>query len=273
MAGLKRASQGRGREADPLAHIHRLQQNRLFRNASGTFFVEGVRNFVRAVDHKFEFETLVFSEKLLTVPVARKLLRQKRREGVPCASLNPEQFRQFSRTERASGIGAIVRQRWAKLSEISPDEGLCWVILDQVRSAGNFGTLIRTADAVGAAGFILLDNQVDPFAPDVVRASMGSLFAQQFVRTTLPELQRWMQLSDCWAIGASPDGTADLHQFDYSRSSLLFLGEERKGLTTDQRSLCREFIRIPMVGTADSLNLAVAGSLMMYEMLRGKREQ
>lgn len=253
-----------------LAQIKRLQFERTHRDASRLFYIEGVRNFVKVIDNSFHISVIIYSEKLLTAPLARKLVRSSRRSGVPCINLTPEQFRSVSYTERASGVGAIAQQRWSKLSDISPDTGLCWVALETVRSSGNLGTLIRTSEAVGGAGFIFLGASIDPFDPDVIRASMSSLFSQKFVRTSLPALANWLHRYDCLAIGASPDGIIDLHKFNYPRSRLLFLGEERQGLTEEQRKLCQHLVKIPMVGAVDSLNLAVAGSLLMYEVYRSR---
>jgi RNA methyltransferase, TrmH family len=144
------------------------------------------------------------------------------------------------------------------------------VVLDTVRSSGNFGTLIRTSEAFGGSGFILLGSHIDPFSPDTVRASMGSIFRQTFVRTSESTLQEWACQHNCTAIGASPQGAIDLHDLPHSNAMLLFLGEERKGLTPTQEEFCQQLVRIPMVGTADSLNLAIAGSVIMYEMQRSR---
>lgn len=251
-----------------LAQARQLHQNRAARDASKLFFIEGVRNFIRASDSRFELVKIVYSEKLLTAPIARKLVRQYRRDGVPTLNISPERFRQISHTERASGIAAIVKQRWSKLAQISPDNGLCWIVLETVRSPGNLGTLIRTAEAVGGAGLILLGNSIDPFDPDIIRASMTGLFGQQLVRTNGERLGDWLRQHHCQAIGAAPDGSIDLHRFQYPRSTVLCLGDERQGLTSQQRDLCHHLVRIPMVGAADSLNLGVAGSLFLYELYR-----
>lgn len=173
--------------------------------------------------------------------------------------------------ERASGVGAICGQRWSKLHETSPGSELCWIILEQVNSEGNLGTLIRTSEAIGGAGFILIGRSIDPFAPTVVRATMGALFTQRFIRTDIKSLDHWIKRHHHHVIGASPDGRTNFHRFHYPRSPLLFLGEERKGLTEKQHRLCRHLVRIPMVGKADSLNLGVAGSLLMYEVYRSRR--
>lgn len=256
---------------DALAEVKKLQIDRKFRHTSKLFFIEGVRNFVQAIDNRFDIATILFSEKLLIAPLARKLVRRSRRDGINCISLTPEEFRSISCTERASGVAAIIHQRWLNLDATMPQAGLFWVALDTVRSPGNLGTLIRTSEAVGGAGFILIGGRIDPFDPDVIRSAMGAHFHQRFVRTDFAALHRWVKYYNCSVVGASPDGTNDLHQFNYPCSTLLFLGEERQGLTPEQRNLCKHLIRIPMIGNADSLNLAVAGSLLMYEVYRDRK--
>jgi TrmH family RNA methyltransferase len=251
-----------------LKEIRCIQADRRYRDGRGVYFVEGVRNFVQVVDHGHDIVVIVYSEKLLTAPLARKLVRRSRRAGIPTLRVSPDQFRTFSQTKRASGVSAIVRQRWTKLEEAEPASGLCWIVLGLVRSAGNLGTLIRTSEAVGGAGFILLDPAVDPYAQATVRASMGTHFGQAFISTCHQDFQRWIAENHCHVVGASPDGTKNFHLADYPRPTLLLLGEERQGLTSQQRALCHELVRIPMVGLADSLNLGVAGSLMLYEVLR-----
>jgi TrmH family RNA methyltransferase len=253
-----------------LAEVHNLQ-DRHHRDAHGLFYAEGVRNFVQLADNGFDFVTILYSERLLTAPLARKLVRRLRRRGIPTIGLSPEQFRKVSRTKRASGVSAIVRQRWARIHGVRPKSGLCWIVLGQVRSLGNFGTLIRTSEAVGGAGFILLENSVDLYSPVALRASMGALFRQQFVRTSTRSLRHWIRRHRLHVIGASPDGAVDFHQLSFPRSALLFLGEERMGLTYEQREMCHQLVRIPMVGAADSLNLGVAGSLLMYEVYRSNQ--
>lgn len=254
--------------APTLAHIARLQADRCYRDAQGSFFAEGVRNFITAVDCQHPIAALVYSERLLTVPLARKLVRQQKRAGIPFARLSPEQFRSIARAERASGIGAVLRQNIQDLHHVSPGDRPCWVVLGHARALGNVGTLVRTAAAVGAAGFILLGVSVDPFDPALVRASMGALFRQAFVRATVAQLGAWVRQHSLLVIGASPDGNAPYNGVRYARPTVLLLGEERSGLSAEQRALCQQIVRIPMVAESDSLNLGVAGSLLMYEVLR-----
>jgi len=254
--------------APALTQIAQLQRDRRFRDAQGCFFVEGVRNFVAAVDYGCTVDTLLYSERLLTSPVARKLVRRLKRAGVPFARVSPEQFRTVSHAERASGVGAILRQHIRDLQHVTPGNGPCWVVLNHVRAPGNFGTLVRTSAAIGAAGFILLDSSVDPFDPAVVRASMGALFGQTLARAKMEQLREWVQQHALLVVGASPDGTVAYDRVHYTHPTVLVLGEERRGLTEDQRALCQQIVRIPMLSGADSLNLGVAGSLLMYEVVR-----
>jgi TrmH family RNA methyltransferase len=237
------------------------------------FFVEGVRNVVHAIESGFQIETLLYSEKLLIVPIARRLIRDRRRSGTPTLEVSPEAFRQVSSTPRASGVGAVVAQRWSSLHHASPKTGLCWVLLETVRSEGNLGSLIRTSEAFGGAGFIFTGPLIDPYSPAVVRASMGAVFRQAFIRTNDRSLRNWVRRHRCRVVGAAPAGSADLHRFDYPRPTILVLGEERQGLSPLQRGLCTDLVRIPMVGLADSLNLAVAGSLLLYEVYRTRSDR
>ena len=256
-----------------LTTIEKLHHDRRYRDTRGLFFVEGVRNFVEAVDHHFSIDTLLYSERLLINPLARKLVRRLKRNGVPFARVSPEEFRRVSKTERASGVGAIIRRRLERLDHIKVDDHLCWTAVSNVRSPGNFGTLLRTSAATGGAGFILVGDSADPFDPAVVRATMGALFKQKLVRTSAEEFRCWVQGHNVQVIGASPEGKVEYDQIRYTRPTVLILGGERSGLTQEQRSICQHIVRIPMVEGMDSLNLAVAGSLLMYEVFRSSPDK
>jgi len=251
-----------------LTQIRKLQVDRRYRDHHRLFFIEGVRNFVAAVDGGFSIETLLYSDKLLTAPLARKFVRQLKRAGLPFVRVSPETFRSISRAEHASGVAAILHQRIQPLEQIKLDQFSCWTVLSQVQSLGNFGTLLRTSAAIGATGFILLGQHIDPYEPVVVRATMGALFKQTLVRTNVERFRHWIQTHQLGVIGASPDGVVEYDQVRYPRPTVLLLGNERSGLTDEQRSLCQKIVRIPMVGGADSLNLAVAGSLLLYAVFR-----
>jgi TrmH family RNA methyltransferase len=205
-----------------LSTIERLQSDRRYRDTNGLFFVEGVRNFIEAVDHRFSFDALIYSERLLTNPIARKLVRRLKRSGVPFARVTPEQFRRVSKTERASGVGAILRQQIQRLDQITLDKHQCWTALSHVRSPGNFGTLVRTSAATGAGGFILLGDSIDPFDPAAVRPTMGALFKQTLVRTTADQLRPGFENTAFKSL-APTDGPVGYHRVSY-RVALLLLG-------------------------------------------------
>lgn len=254
--------------APVLAKVRKLQCERRYRDGNGLFFAEGIRNFVEAFDHNFSFETLIYSEKLLISPIARKLVRRLKRNGVPFARVTPEQFRLVSKTERASGVAAIFRQQIRKLEQVKPDRHICWTVLSHIRSAGNLGTLLRTSSAIGAGGFILIGDDIDPFDPNVVRATMGAIFKQTIVRTNLKQFQNWIKSRKLQVVGASPTGSIDYDKVCYNLPTILFLGNERSGLTSDEQTICEHLVRIPMIEGTDSLNVAVAGSLLLYEIFR-----
>jgi TrmH family RNA methyltransferase len=140
--------------------------------------------------------------------------------------------------------------------------------VSQIRSAGNLGSLLRSSAAAGGAGLILLGKGIDPYDPAIVRGSMGAIFRQTIVRASVAELADWVQRHRLQVVGASPDGELAYHHARYGIPTVLLLGEERRGLDCDQRRLCTHLVRIPMAGGVDSLNVAVAGSLLLYEIRR-----
>lgn len=251
-----------------LAKIKKLQCDQRYRNSKGLFFAEGVRNFVEAVDHNYPIDTIIYSEKLLINPIARKLVCRLKRDGTSFVRAAPEQFRSISQTERASGIAAIYRQQIQKLDLLKPGHHICWTVLSHIRSLGNLGTLIRTSAATGAGGFILIGDSIDPFDPNVVRATMGAIFKQTIVRTGAKQFQSWIKSHKLQVVGASPGGLIDYDKACYTSPTFLMLGNERSGLTPEEQLLCGQLVRIPMIEGTDSLNVAVAGSLLLYEVFR-----
>ena len=248
--------------------IRSLIADRRIRESSGCLFVEGIRNFIMALDHGWSVQTVVYSERLLIAPVARKWVRSLKRGNTPYCRVTPEQFRSISCAPRASGVGAILRQKIVGLEQVPVRDSACWMVVGQIRTPGNLGTLMRTACAAGAAGFIFLGDGADAFHPQVVRASMGSIFGLPLVRTNMMSLRRWTQEQGVQVIGASPDGDVLFNRTNYGARVMLMIGEERRGLTAEQRTLCDQLVRIPMQDDLDSLNAAVAGSLLLYEVLR-----
>ncbi|HEV3029553.1 MAG TPA: RNA methyltransferase, partial [Planctomycetota bacterium] len=201
-------------------------------------------------------------------PAVQKNVRRQKRGGVPVVRVTPEVFRGVSGTLRASGVGAILRQHWTPLADADPRQGTCWIAISSLRSPGNVGTILRTAEAVGVGGVVLLGNQVDPFDPAVVRASMGGLFRLRLVRSSFREFDLWKTRSNCRVWGTSPAAGGLYTEASVEGPLIVFFGDERRGLSPEELGLCTETSRIPIVGRADSLNVGVAAGVILYEILR-----
>jgi RNA methyltransferase, TrmH family len=249
----------------------RSLQTRAARERTGTFFIDGMRFVGQALKHHVPIETLVVAPDLLLHPFGQKLAQQQQRAGTACLAVTPDVYYSLSQAEEPQGIGAVVRQRWEPLNRIDPSEGPCWVVAEAVQTPGNLGTMIRTCDAVGAGGVILLSRETDPYHPGAVRATMGSLFSQRFVRTSLPELMTWKQRHHCMLVGTSPTAAMEYQAVRYHSPVLVLMGGEREGLSRDYQALCDVMVKIPMVGGCDSLNLAIATSVMLYEVFNQRR--
>lgn len=154
------------------------------------------------------------------------------------------------------------------IDQLTTTPGICWTALSDVKSHGNLGTLVRTSAAAHGAGFILFGTNVDPFDPAVIRASMGAWFRQRFVVTTWREFGRWQETHGWSCIGATPESDVCFRDARYAAPTIFMLGTERKGLSSRQREACHQLVRIPMNPESDSLNVAIAGSLMIYEAQR-----
>lgn len=206
------------------------------------------------------------------------LVRSLERTGVPILWTTPAEYRAMSvgaseggeNPASFQGVMLVLRQHWRSLPAVATDDDL-WLGVETVRSSGNLGTLLRSAHAAGATGLIVFDRSeagtpkgVDPYEPSAVRASMGSLFAHRMHRTTHREFRRWATDQGVRTIGASGEAAADYRSVSYHGPTVLMLGDERTGLTDGQRGSCNEFAKIPMAGYLDSLNLAMAGTLMLY---------
>lgn len=257
------------RAGDPrLHHAVTLLRSRQRRDSSGTFLIQGVRDVVHAFQNRFPFERIYTSRILLKSAAARAVLRQLRALGVPVHQMAPEPFRQLSNGQRASGIAAIVHQQVNPLNAIQPEECDCWLVLSTIRSSGNLGCLIRSSVAFGSAGIILIGRHIDPWDPTVVRASMGGLFGMPMIRTDWHELTWWRHRHRLPSVGATAEAAVSCSEFPFRRPMLLLLGDERNGLDERQRATADHLVRIPMAAEVDSLNLSVAGGILLYEIQR-----
>ncbi|MGE0706407.1 MAG: TrmH family RNA methyltransferase [Planctomycetota bacterium] len=243
------------------------------RDRAGLAVVEGIAPFLQACAAGERLEAIAWSEVLLRSSTAQKLVRLQRRAGVPTRHLRPEAFRALSRAVRASGVAAVVRQRWRPLEAVDPRAGSyadapLWLALERVRSDGNLGTLLRTAEAVGAAGLICVGEAVDPYSLAAIRSSMGALFHLTRVRASHEALAGWLRRHGALAIAATPHGERLYCEQPLRAPVVLFLGEERRGLTPEAFACCEARVRLPVLGRGDSLNVAIAGGVLLYDLLR-----
>jgi TrmH family RNA methyltransferase len=251
----------------------RALQSRAERDRTGQFFVEGLRFVAQAAESGAPIASLIHAPALLAQSFGRRIVQTQARRGVPCLAVAPEVLQSVAQNDDPQGIGAVVRQSWTLLEKARAHDGLCWIVLDRVQSPGNLGTIIRTAEAVGAAGLIFLGAQPDPYDPACVRASMAALWSQQLVRATTEEFLAWKAHNGCILVGTSPHATIECDAARYPAPTALFMGWERKGLSSAQEAMCDALVSIPMAGRADSLNLAVATGVMLYEIARQRRSQ
>jgi TrmH family RNA methyltransferase len=257
---------------DPQIRLIQRLRTREERDRTGLFYVEGIRFVARAVQHRARIEHLVVCRELLTHPYAQRLVQQQKQRGIPLLEVSRQVMEGLSQVEDSQGLGAVVRQRWQRLASVKPRGELGWVMVETIRSPGNLGTILRASDAVGGAGLILLGESTDPYDPRVVRATMGALFSQYFVRTSVEELTYWPRRSQYLLIGTSPGAAQEYQEIRYRQPTILLIGEERKGLPARLQSLCDVMVRIPMVGESDSLNVAMATSVMLYEVFHQRRK-
>jgi TrmH family RNA methyltransferase len=248
-----------------IKQIRALRQ-RKERERSGLFFVEGPHSIAAAIKAHAAIELLVRAPTLLTDSFAVGLAAQLERSGTLTIDVSSEVFETLAAKE--SGIGAVVRQRWRQLAKMTPQQGRCWVALDSVQYPGNLGTILRTSDAIGGAGAILLGSSTDPYDPAAVRASVGAIFTQQLVRSNAAELSAWKHHHQIYVVGTSPVAQLDYRAASYDAPVVVLMGCERSGLPSNLQALCDAMVQIPMVGRSDSLNLAVATSLVLYEVFR-----
>jgi TrmH family RNA methyltransferase len=254
-----------------LERVRGLQRSRRKRERFGQFWIEGIRQFIRAFEAGIEFETVIVSRKLLKSQLVEMMVGQLLGRGIACARISPEQFRSISIGERASGIGAIVKQHWRPIESTHANHGLCWLVIEHLRSGGNLGTILRTAEATGVGGVIFLSEECDPFDPVVVRASMGGIFHLQLARATHRQLRRWAASNGALLVALSPGAQGIWTDLPPHRPMGILIGDERKGLSQEAQDLAHALVRLPMSGLADSLNVGVATGVMLYELVRRNR--
>jgi len=255
--------------ANPLIKRARLLADRRYRRREGAFVVQGIQPVSQAVAAGADIEALIVAPDLLRQPAAAAMVRQQEEGGTRVARITGELFGRMAGRDGPTGLAAIVRASPAALADLRVEPGSLFVALHEIGNPGNLGTIIRTADAAGAAGVILVGPSTDPYDPAAVKASMGALFSVPVARAaTAGELTEWAAARGVCMAVTSARGSRPLWAAELPLPLVILLGSEGAGLPEDLLSQGELQLRIPMTGTAESLNLAVAAGILLYEVRR-----
>lgn len=249
-----------------IKQIRSLHQ-RKGREETGLFIVEGIRHIGEAVEAGMQIDSLSYAPDLLSSAYALELLAQQQARGTTCLALETAIFTSLADKENPQGILAVVRKPVWSLTQLHPDNFPWGVALVAPQDPGNIGTILRTIDAVGANGLLLLENSADPYHPSAVRASMGALFWVPVIQASFADFLQWSKGNSYTLYGTSAHDSHDYCLVEqYHFPLILLLGSEREGLSSEQRQACDLLLRLPMHGRATSLNLAVAAGVILYAM-------
>jgi len=241
--------------------------DRAERDRTGLFLAEGLRFFHAARDACSPIAGAVLCPQLLAKHAEADFCFHLDRGRTPWRRVPEREFCALSKAGEPSGVLIVARQTWSELPLRTTDDDL-WLGLEQVRSNGNLGTLMRSAAAFGARGIVAFGpprQRCDFFDPGTVRASMGAVFQLTLVGASHDGFRRWNRHQGLSVLGASCDAATDLRRTPMRRPLMLMLGSERKGLSEGQRGSCDGVVRIPMVAGVDSLNVAMAATVLLYE--------
>ncbi|MFA5898693.1 MAG: RNA methyltransferase [Hyphomicrobium sp.] len=245
----------------------RALEMRKERKETGLFVAEGTSLLITARDNGFVPETLVYRAGSATSGIAHGLVTWALKGNVECLEVSEAVLGKLSSKDNPQNMLGVFKQRWGEApSTTRMGRETVWLALEEVRDPGNLGTIIRTADAVGVDGIILVGSSCDPYSHECVRATMGSVFAVPMVRMQREAFVAWSHGWQGDVVGTHLDGREDFRRADYRLPTLLLMGSEGPGLSEALTSACTRLVKIPMAGKLDSLNLAVATALVLYQI-------
>ncbi len=273
MSEARSGAPGRVREvtslANPLVKDIKALALKKFRDSQNAFMAEGLKLVIDALDLGWTIRILVFAKSGLGNAAVEKVAARAVAVGATVLEVSEKVLAAITRRDNPQMVVGVFEQRLLPLGEVRLTNGDVWVALDRVRDPGNLGTVIRTADAVGAKGVILIGETTDPFAVETVRATMGSIFAVPVARATPEAFLQWRRRFRGLVVGTHLRRAVDYRSLDYAgKSVLLLMGNEQQGLPDMLADACDTLIRIPQAGRADSLNLAVATGVALFEIRR-----
>lgn len=255
--------------SNPVVRRIRLLGQPRTRRREGAFVVEGIAPVWQAVEAGADIEMLVVAPDLLAGSPAEPMVRAQEQHGTPVARLTAELFARLSERDGPSGLAAVVRGRLGRLHDLPVAGDTILLAMHEVANPGNVGTVIRTADALGARGVLLVGDTADAFSPQAVKASMGSLFAVPLLHeTSLEAAFDWAESAGLTTVATSARAELAVADAPFTAPLMVVLGSERTGLPAVALERSTTSVRIPMLGRASSLNLAVAAGIVLYEVRR-----
>jgi TrmH family RNA methyltransferase len=240
------------------------------RRETGLFVAEGASIVMTGMEARFKPRMLVTQAWIEQGDIGRRLIDWALEEKADVLEASPAVLMKIAAKENPQTMMGVFEQRWAEPPDaagLEPSD--VWLALDEVRDPGNLGTIIRTADAVGAKGVILVGQCCDPYSHECVRATMGSIFSVPLVRM---DRTQFVEAAKAWpgeVVGTHLDAIEDFRHAKPRGPVILVMGSEGPGMSEEVRAACSLLVKIPMAGALDSLNLAVATALALYQ-LRGE---
>jgi RNA methyltransferase, TrmH family len=234
------------------------------RRAEGLFLAEGLRILTEARDSGRLPEIVAFSAEGAKHSLAAEIIAATEAAGGDAVETTADILAKMSGKDNPQMLLGAYRQPETSLEGIDRGKAPLWIVAQALRDPGNIGTILRTGDAVGAGGLILIDDCADPYSVEAVRASMGAIFTQDVASVRWPEFVSWLRSGEGQLVGTSLKATDDYLEAEYRRPCFLLIGNEQQGLPTDYESECDLLVKIPMAGRADSLNAAMAAAVMAF---------
>jgi RNA methyltransferase, TrmH family len=214
---------------------------------------------------------LFFAPEGAAHPLAQALIAETEGAGGDVVETPPDILSKLSGKENTQTLVGVYRDRLTALEQLDRSASGIWIVAQALRDPGNLGTILRTGDAVGGGGLILVDDCVDPFSVEAVRASMGALFTQRIAAARWESFIPWLRSGPGQLVGTSLRTDTDYQSPRYEAPTFILVGNEAQGLPDAYESECDLLVKMPMLGKADSLNAAVATAVMAYEVLNQRR--
>jgi TrmH family RNA methyltransferase len=249
---------------NPTVKAVRALHLRKEREASGLFLAEGLKLIGEALEIGHTPTILLFGPEARALPFLQRVAEATAAAGGEVIEVTRDILEKIARRENPQMVIAVFAQRFADLASLDPGAADCWVALQAVRDPGNLGTIVRTADAAGCGGVILVGDCCDPYSVEAVRATMGSIFAVPLFKASVEDFIAWRAAWPGSVVGTLLSASVDHRAADYRRPTLILMGNEQSGLPPELAATCDVNVKIPMRGRADSLNLAVATGIMIY---------